>query len=74
MSTANLEQQLGVSHYKSSRILQELEDEGIVTPIKYERSRDMLIAQEYRDVSDFLFLYDLRTPQAGTNLRRDVRG
>lgn len=71
-STAHLERHLGISYYQASCLMHELENEGIVSPIRSDGSRDMLIAKDYLGISGVLFLDDERTPPPGAILCRDA--
>lgn len=52
--------------------MHELENEGFVSPIRSDGSRDMLIAKDYLGISGVLFLDDERTPPPGAILCRDA--
>lgn len=71
-SAALLERHLGISYHQAFCIMNELENEGVVSPIKSDGSRDMLVTTDYSAASGFLFLDDERTPPADVLLCRDA--
>lgn len=67
-STAHLERQLGISYYQASRLMQEIESEGIVSPVRSDGSRNMLIQKDYSVFENCLFLDDQRSAPRGAIL------
>lgn len=67
-STAHLERQLGISYHQASRLMQQIEVEGIVSAIHSDGSRDMLSQKNYSIFENCLFLDDERSAPAGAIL------
>lgn len=67
-STAHLERQLGISYYQASRLMQQIEVEGIVSATRSDGSRDMLIQKDYSVFENCLYLDDQQSAPVGALL------